>query len=125
MKNRIYNQVMSIRIFEKIQFDAHNHPMSDRHQAQAYPLRMPDDLKARVAESAKANGRSMNAEIIARLDASFAGPADHLNDVQDPDVLNTLQMLQEDQAVLRAKMDIVLKSLGEPQAAMIRKKRGK
>lgn len=45
--------------------------MSDRHQSQAYPLRLPEELKAQVAESAKAHGRSMNAEIIARIQQSF------------------------------------------------------
>lgn len=45
--------------------------MSDRHQAQAYPLRLPEELKAKVAESAKANGRSFNSEVAARLSASF------------------------------------------------------
>lgn len=45
--------------------------MSDRHQSQAYPLRLPEDLKAKVAESAKANGRSFNAEVAARLQQSF------------------------------------------------------
>lgn len=48
--------------------------MSDRHQAQAYPLRLPDDLKARVADAAKENGRSLNSEITARLAASFEQP---------------------------------------------------
>lgn len=37
----------------------------------AYTLRIPAELKARVAESAKAHNRSMNAEIVARLEKSF------------------------------------------------------
>lgn len=45
--------------------------MTDRHQAPSYPLRMPLDLKAQVATSAKMSGRSLHAEIIARLQASF------------------------------------------------------
>lgn len=36
-----------------------------------YKLRMTEDLKAKVEEAAKANNRSMNAEIVARLEASF------------------------------------------------------
>jgi len=32
---------------------------------------MPDDLKARIAESADANGRSLHAELLLRLNASF------------------------------------------------------
>lgn len=36
-----------------------------------YGLRMPDDLKARIQAAAEANNRSMNAEIVARLQDSF------------------------------------------------------
>lgn len=45
--------------------------MKDRHQAQAYPLRLPDGLKAQVMQAAEEMGRSLNAEITARLQASF------------------------------------------------------
>lgn len=37
-----------------------------------FRLRVPEDLKAKVRDSAQANKRSMTAEIIARLEASFA-----------------------------------------------------
>ena len=37
----------------------------------AYTLRIPAELKAKVAESAKAHNRSMNADIVARLEQSF------------------------------------------------------
>lgn len=37
-------------------------------------LRMPADLKACIEEAAEAAGRSMNAEIVARLQASFQAP---------------------------------------------------
>lgn len=37
----------------------------------AYTLRIPAELKARVAESAKTHNRSMNADIVARLEKSF------------------------------------------------------
>lgn len=40
-------------------------------QPPSYPLRMPQELRERLAEVAKANGRSMNAEILARLQSSF------------------------------------------------------
>ncbi len=35
-------------------------------------LRLPTELKKKLAHSAVDNGRSMNAEILARLDQSFA-----------------------------------------------------
>lgn len=34
-------------------------------------LRMPEGMRDRIAESAKANNRSMNAEIISRLQQTF------------------------------------------------------
>lgn len=43
----------------------------DKHLNDSYKLRIPAELKARVAESAKAHNRSMNADIVARLEKSF------------------------------------------------------
>ena len=37
----------------------------------AYNLRLPPELKAKIAESAKSLNRSMNADIVARLEQSF------------------------------------------------------
>jgi hypothetical protein len=49
--------------------------------ADQFVLRLPDGMRPRIAEAAKANGRSMNAEIVARLEASFAEkPANLLSD---------------------------------------------
>ncbi|WP_408906639.1 Arc family DNA-binding protein [Roseomonas sp. CAU 1739] len=36
-----------------------------------FMLRLPGDMRDRITEAAKANNRSMNAEIVARLDRSF------------------------------------------------------
>lgn len=36
-----------------------------------YIVRFPDGMRDRIAEAAKASGRSMNAEIVNRLEASF------------------------------------------------------
>nr|WP_157019833.1 Arc family DNA-binding protein [Acidovorax temperans] len=44
---------------------------TDRHQAPSYPLRMPDELKARVQAAAEESGRSLHAELLARLEGSF------------------------------------------------------
>lgn len=43
-------------------------------QPPSYPLRMPQELREQLSEVAKANNRSMNAEIVARLQNSFATP---------------------------------------------------
>ena len=37
----------------------------------AFNLRLPDGMRGRIHDEAKRNGRSANAEIVARLDASF------------------------------------------------------
>ena len=39
--------------------------------AEQFVIRFPDGMRERIAELAKENGRSMNAEIIARLEKSF------------------------------------------------------
>jgi len=39
--------------------------------ADQFNVRMPSGLRSRIEEAAKANGRSMNAEIALRLEASF------------------------------------------------------
>ncbi|WP_288450134.1 Arc family DNA-binding protein [uncultured Acinetobacter sp.] len=43
-----------------------------KHLGVAYNLRLPQELKDRIAESAKELNRSMNADIVARLEESFA-----------------------------------------------------
>lgn len=53
----------------------HNWGMS-REDPQ-FKLRMTEALRDRIAESAKANGRSMNAELIARLEMSFDVETEH------------------------------------------------
>ncbi len=39
-----------------------------------FPLRLPDGMRDRLKDEAQKNKRSMNAEIIARLEASFTAP---------------------------------------------------
>ncbi|MEY3774319.1 MAG: hypothetical protein RLZZ129_1099 [Verrucomicrobiota bacterium] len=39
--------------------------------ADRFQVRMPDGLRDRIAEAAKASGRSMNSEIVHRLEGSF------------------------------------------------------
>ena len=51
--------------------------MADRsqypsEQADKYLLRLPDGMREQIAEAARENKRSMNAEIVARLEASFS-----------------------------------------------------
>lgn len=39
--------------------------------AEQFVVRFPEGMRSRIADAAKANNRSMNAEIVARLEASF------------------------------------------------------
>ncbi len=45
--------------------------MSDQHTTVQYQLRLPEELRDKIKESASAHNRSMNADIVARLEASF------------------------------------------------------
>jgi hypothetical protein len=40
-------------------------------ESDKFMLRLPDGMRERIAEFARQNGRSMNAEIVARLEGSF------------------------------------------------------
>ena len=42
-----------------------------KHLGVAYNLRLPQELKDKIADSAKELNRSMNADIVARLEESF------------------------------------------------------
>jgi hypothetical protein len=46
--------------------------MSENQRDPQYKLRWSEDLRDKIAKSAKASNRSMNADIIARLEQSFA-----------------------------------------------------
>ncbi len=50
--------------------------MQDKTQPQSYPLRMPAELRDKIEESAIKNKRSLNAEILDRLDNSFKNMVD-------------------------------------------------
>lgn len=45
--------------------------MTDRHQTKPYSLRMPEKLRQALQKKAEQNHRSLNAEILARLEESF------------------------------------------------------
>lgn len=45
--------------------------MSDKQQKAPYPLRMPDEMREHLQDAAHANRRSLNAEIVERLEKSI------------------------------------------------------
>ncbi len=49
---------------------------STGRESDKFMLRFPDGMRDRIAEEAKKNNRSMNAEVVARLEQSFAGYID-------------------------------------------------
>lgn len=54
-----------------------NRRMTKIPQPTPFPLRMPEDLRARIEDLARTNGQSANAEIVAVLDAATGGAALH------------------------------------------------
>jgi len=55
--------------------------MEDKRPA-PYPLRMPGDMRAKIEQHAHEAGRSLNAEILHRLEESFRTPITHSTDEQ-------------------------------------------
>lgn len=51
--------------------------MSSGHLHPQYNLRWPEELRQKVAQSAKEHNRSMNADIVARLEQSFEQGLNH------------------------------------------------
>lgn len=60
-----------------------------------YIVRFPDGMRDQIAEAAKANNRSMNAEIVARLEASFSGVVLSKPSDVTPYLGNFLALLEE------------------------------
>ena len=78
--------------------------------AEKFVVRFPDGMRDQIAESAKKNGRTMNAEIVARLQASFE-PTSSLDAV-------AAQMLADSRAQTIRQMEFLQGSLCETVAAM-------
>lgn len=76
--------------------------MSVPKQQNSYPLRMPEELRVRLDEYAKANGRKLNAEIVARLQESLEPTASAL---AWPELV---KLLQREAEKLGAKITITI-----------------
>jgi hypothetical protein len=98
--------------------------MTDRHQRTAYPLRLPDDVREELQKSADEIGRSLNAEIVARLKRTIDQDNPKmwpLSDLIDPQrahlrTLETSEIPNPDRYILEAIKDDIAKL----QAAMER-----
>lgn len=70
--------------------------MSENQRDPQYKLRWPEELRDMVSQSAKVNNRSINAEIIYRLEQSFAQP---LHPMEVADTLSEYEKPQEQKLV--------------------------
>lgn len=71
-------------------------------QQDRFLVRMPDGMRDRIAEAAKKNNRSMNAEIVARLEESFSGQAQR---GLPAEILAALERLFDEKLGQRAYID--------------------
>ena len=89
--------------------------MTDRHMLPPYSLRIPDDLRAKLAASAKQSKRSLNAEITARLEESYenhafdfpaglAGVDDAMTDYEKHLLFGLLQLIRSQPSVVVPSM---------------------
>lgn len=81
--------------------------MSSKHLNAQYNLRWPDDLKEKIAQSAKEHNRSMNADIVHRLEQSFINES-LLPKILDDQIENSLETIQGFRGLLK-----VIKNLQE------------
>ena len=79
----------------------------NRRFADKFALRMPDGMRDQIAAVAEANNRSMNAEIVARLEAS-------LQDAGVPDFVtgNRIDMVEQELDTLRAEVRALAQKIG-------------
>lgn len=78
--------------------------MTDK-QVPSYPLRMPASLREELTIVAKQNNRSVNAEIIARLESSLAAKRVGARGLQDPAAQAMWAQSLADVAVLALTQD--------------------
>lgn len=84
--------------------------MSDQHTTAQYQLRLPEELRDKIKESAKAHNRSMNADIVARLEASFEKDA-KFTDVEKADY----EELQKQMKFMSEEVNALVRQITEYQ----------
>lgn len=73
-------------------------------------LRLSEELKALVTEAAKANGRSVNAEIVHRLEQTFGGEEKLWSAIGEFE--DTVPEMKEKLEELEAKVDKMWRNFG-------------
>lgn len=77
--------------------------MSETKQKAPYPLRMPDPMREKLQEAAHQNHRSMNAEIVARLEESFK--ADTASSVKGFGQMTAHEFLEKQRVTLKQHLE--------------------
>lgn len=80
--------------------------MSNKHLNAQYNLRWPDELKEKISQSAKEHNRSMNADIVARLEESFSS-----QDNESLEMHLTMQAYKDQSKELKELKEMVLRLL--------------
>ena len=64
--------------------------VSDRHQSASYPLRLQKELRAKLQNAADSSRRSLNAEMVKRLESSFIEGQQNVLDIENNAMLKAL-----------------------------------
>lgn len=91
--------------------------MTDRHVLPPYSLRMPADLREKLEASASEGKRSLNAEIVARLEASYDYIPQSMAISADEGVTE-LNELQSQQAAISALQIAKIRALVDLKAEL-------
>ena len=84
--------------------------MSSKHLNAQYNLRWPDELKEKIAQSAKKHNRTMNADIVARLEQSLAIEELPTITQADKDYLTKIQSIEEKLDMIINNTDVLKKA---------------
>lgn len=85
-----------------------------------FNVRISPDLHARITQRAKANGRSMNSEIVAILSVEMGEPEDDLHDRLRDEMRHTEMALEQSQtqtAHLASRLNALRRDLAEIERA--------
>jgi predicted HicB family RNase H-like nuclease len=80
--------------------------------SEQFMLRLPDGMRQRIADFAEAFGRSMNAEIVLRLEASFRA-----DDLAEQKLVTDLSIIDTVQTIMRESNDRLLEEVKRLAAA--------
>lgn len=87
--------------------------MSDKtgRESDKIMLRVPDGMRDRLKDEAAANNRSMNSEIVARLEASFSESDISAREARLERALDNLLMQRDDEAKQNAALKMSIATL--------------